>query len=137
MQHFVGQGKTGGQTGGITTGNGRQTLPGASLTALVPVVQVYLPNGDYVLNANIDVAPTLPTAQQYTCELTVANQVDPVDDLPIMYALQTRLSLNTAVHLYIPSKVTVSCGSDAPALVLKARLTALRIDHIDPAVGGN
>jgi hypothetical protein len=98
---------------------------------------VYLSSGDYVLNANVDVMPTLPTAQQYTCELTVANQVEPVDDLPIMYALQTRLTLSAAVHLYIPSKVTLSCGSDATALVLKARLTALRIDRIDPAVVGN
>ena len=140
MQRFVGQGKTGGQTGGLggqTTNNGRQTLPGASLTALVPVANMYLPAGDYVLNANVDVAPTLPTAQQYTCELTVANEVDPVDDLPIIYAVQTRLSLSSVVHIYIPSKVTVSCGSDAPAIVLKARLTALHIDRIEPAVAGN
>jgi hypothetical protein len=119
-----------------TTDNARQTIPGGSLTNLVLVTQFYLPNGDFVLNANVDLAATLPIGQQYTCQLKVANQTDPVDSLPFIYGLQTRLSLGGAVHLYTPAQVTLSCGSDAPARLLKARLNALHVDHINPAITG-
>ena len=119
-----------------TRDNSRQAIPGGSLTALVPVTQLYLPTGDFVLNANIDLATTLPIGQQYTCQLKVANQTDPVDSLPIIYGVQTRLNLGGAVHLYAPAQVTLSCGSDSPARLLKARLTALQVDHINTAITG-
>jgi hypothetical protein len=102
----------------------------------VPVVQLYLPNGDFVLNANVDLAPTLPIAQQYTCQIKVANQPDPVDSLPIIYGVQARLNLGGAVHLYTPAQVTLSCGADAPARLLKVRLTALHVDRINQAITG-
>ncbi len=86
-----------------SSNNTRQILPGASLTVLVPVVQFYLSNGDFVLNAYIDLAPTLPIAQQYTCQLKVANLTGPVDSLPIIYGLQARLNLGGAVHLSTPA----------------------------------
>ena len=109
-----------------TSDNTQKTISGGSLTALVPVIQFYLQNGDYVLNANVDLAPTLPIGQQYTCQLKVANQTEPVDSLPILYALQTRVSLGGAVHLFSPTQVTLSCGSDAPARLLKAGCTLSR-----------
>jgi hypothetical protein len=128
--------KTANNTANNPVINTRQTIPGGSLTALVPVVNLFLPSGDFVLNATIDLAPTLPIAQQYTCQLKVANVPDPVDALPIIYGVQTRLSLGGALHLYTPAQVTLSCGSDAPSNVLRARLNALHVDRIDPAVTG-
>src|SRR5262249_30516974 len=88
-----------------------QTIPGGSLTTLVPVTQFYVPSGDYFLNADIDVAATLPIGQQYTCQLRVANQTDPVDSLPILYGMQTRLHLSGALHFYSTAQLTLSCGS--------------------------
>jgi hypothetical protein len=123
-------------TGDQTNDNERRTIPGGSLTALVPVTQLYLPAGDFILNANVDLAPTLPIGQQYTCQLKVATQTDPIDSLPILYAGQTRLNLGGGVHLYMPAMVTLSCGADAPARLLKARLNALHVDQINMATAG-
>lgn len=114
----------------------RQTIPGGSLTALVPVAQVDLPTGDYVLTANIDLGPTLPIAQQYTCQLKMANQTDPVDSLPIIYGLQTRLSLSGVVRVGSPAPLVLSCGSDGPARLLKGRLNVLHVDQINPTITG-
>jgi hypothetical protein len=119
-----------------TSDNTRHTIPGGSLAALVPVTQFYLPNGDFVLDANIDLAATLPIGQQYTCQLKVANQTDPVDSLPVIYGVQTRLHLAGVVHLYSAALVTLSCGSDAPARLLKGRLHALHVDRINPSITG-
>jgi hypothetical protein len=102
----------------------------------VLVVELRLPAGDFLLNATVDLANTIPIAQQYTCQLKVADTVEPIDYTPIIYGLQTRLSLSGTVHIYVPTQVTVSCGSDAPARVLKGRLTALQVDHITAALSG-
>jgi hypothetical protein len=112
------------------------SIPGGSLTTLVPVAQFWLQNGDYVVNANVDLGSTLPIGQQYTCQLTAPIQTDPIDSLPIIYGLQTRLSLSGTVRLQSPTLLTLSCGSDAPARLLKARITVLHVDQINPAMMG-
>ena len=74
---------------------------------------------------------TLPIAQQYTCQLKIANVFEPMDSLPIIYGAQTRLTLSGAVHLDMPSQVVVTCGSDAPAKLLKVRFNALHVDRMN------
>lgn len=118
------------------TAAANQTIPGATLTALAPVANFSVPYGDYILNAAVDVRSTLITGQQFTCEVRVANQVDAIDTVPETYAVQTRLSLGGPVHIDGPTQVTLSCGSDAPARLLKVRLNALRVDHIEPGASG-
>jgi hypothetical protein len=59
---------------------------------------------------------------------------DPVDSLPIIYGVQTRLNAAAAVHLYTPAQVTLSCGSDAPARKMDVRLIAATAGDLENAI---
>jgi hypothetical protein len=100
----------------------------------MPVGRFNLPAGDYVLNASVDLQPTLSIPQQYTCQIKVTGRSDVIDSSPILAGTSVRLSLNGLVHLDYTTQLEFNCGADAPARLLNARIYALRVDVLNPAV---
>jgi hypothetical protein len=135
-EFFVGQ--QGGQTVSPLASESTTTTPftiqGASLTALVQVAKFNLPAGDFVLDAVVDLQPTLAIGQHYTCQLQVAGRTDLIDSTPVEAGSAIRLPLTGLVHLDIPSQIVLSCGADAPAQFIKGKIHALRVDVLNPLV---
>jgi hypothetical protein len=87
-----------------------------------------------VLNASVDLQPTLSISQQYTCQLKMAGHSDLIDYTPVLVGTAARLNLNCMVHLDYTTQLELDCGTDAPARFLKGRIYALRVDVLNPGI---
>jgi hypothetical protein len=109
-------------------------IPGATLAALVQVAQFSPSAGDFVLTGTVDLAPTLPIGQQFTCQLKdYRNEV--IDSSPIVIAGgQVRLVMQGVVHMYFAAPLTLYCGSDAAARLVRAHFIVTQVDRLNPVV---
>jgi hypothetical protein len=109
-------------------------IPGATLAALVQVAQFSLPAGDFVLTGTVDLAPTFAIGQQFTCQLkNYRNEV--IDSSPIVIAGgQVRLVMQGIAHMYFTAPLTLNCGSDNSARLVRAQFIATQVDRLNPVV---
>lgn len=114
----------------ISPSSGAPTLPAGKMTILATFS---LAPGDNLVTAVVDLGPTLPVAQQYTCELKSYGEV--LDVTPAVYGAQIRLHLQGMLHSYSSAPVMLSCGSDAPAHFLKGRVSVVRVDTLSSDTG--
>jgi hypothetical protein len=102
-------------------------MPGGSHSTLT---QTVLNAGSYLLTATVDLLAGAPVQ----CEMTVASSPMPIDITPAVSGEQVRLTLSGMVQVVSSDTVTLSCTSNAPAKLLKARLYALRVAATSPLV---
>jgi len=109
-------------------------IPPATLAAPVQVAQFSLSAGDFVLAGTVDLAPTSPMGQQYTCQLKDYRN-DVIDSSPIVIAGgQVRLVMQGIAHMYFTAPLTLNCGSSAAANLVRAQFIATQVDRLNPVV---
>ena len=116
------------------TGVSPLTIPGGSLAAPSVVGRFNLSAGDFTLTTTVDLQPTLAIPQQYTCQMKVVGRNDLIDSTPVLAGNAVRLVLTGLVHLDFSSQLELSCGADAPSRLGSAKVLALHVDVVNPAV---
>jgi hypothetical protein len=102
-------------------------MPGGAPSTLA---QATLNAGSYLLTATVDLLPGAPVQ----CQMTVPTSPTPIDITPVVSGNQVRLTLSGVVEVLYSDTVTLSCTSNGPARLLKARLYALRVAATSPVV---
>jgi hypothetical protein len=117
----------------VIPGTGFQ-IPAGSLTTRATVANVALPQGNYAFTGYVDLKPTQLPPQQYTCALKDIGDAITLDVSPTILGTTVRITLSGLVAPPFATQLQLSCGSDSPALLIKAHLNLIQVDHLLPAI---